>query len=132
MNETLKKFLINLGIGLVLAAAISFMMGVSTEEGTADRLRILSDAFFVAAAIYLVTGGLTFTVNGGVMDGLGFATKTGIARIKRDFETSKQSFAEYREERERKVKSPAASLLAGAVLLVIAIVLLKVYNSVIL
>ena len=132
MNETLKKFLIDLGIGLAVAAVISFLMGVSSGEETADILRILSDAFFVAAAIYLVTGGLTFTVNGGVMDGLGFATKTGIARIKRDFETSKQSFAEYREERERKVKSPAASLLAGAVLLVIAIVLLKVYNSVIL
>ena len=132
MNETLKKFLINLGIGLVLAAAISFLMGVSEGEEATDTLRILSDAFFVAAAIYLVTGGLTFTVNGGVMDGLGFAAKTGIARIKRDFETSKQSFAEYREERERKAKSPAASLLAGAVLLVIAIVLLKVYNSVIL
>ena len=131
MNETLKKFLIDLGIGLAVAAVISFLMGVSSGEETSDILRILSDAFFVAAAIFLVTGGLTFTVNGGVMDGLGFATKTGIARIKRDFETSKQSFVEYREERERKAKSPVASLLAGAVLLVIAIVLLKAYNSII-
>ena len=130
MNETLKKFLIDLGIGLAVAAVISFLMGVSSGEEMADILRILSDAFFVAAAIFLVTGGLTFTVNGGVMDGLGFATKTGIARIKRDFETSKQSFAQYREERESKAKSPAASLLAGAVLLVIAMILLMVYNSV--
>ena len=130
MNETLKKFLIDLGIGLAVAAVISFLMGVSSGEEMADILRILSDAFFVAAAIFLVTGGLTFTVNGGVMDGLGFATKTGIARIKRDFETSKQSFAQYREERESKAKSPAASLLAGAVLLVIALILLMVYNSV--
>ena len=130
MNETLKKFLIDLGIGLVLAVALSFLMGVPEGEGVADVLRILSDAFFVSAAAFLVTGGITFTVNGGVMDGLGFATKTGIARIKRDFETSKQSFAQYREERESKAKSPAASLLAGAVLLVIALILLMVYNSV--
>ena len=39
-------------------------------------------------------------------------------------------FAQYREERESKAKSPAASLLAGAVLLVIALILLMVYNSV--
>lgn len=130
MNETLKKFLIDLGIGLVLAVALSFLMGVAQGEGAADVLRILSDAFFVSAAAFLVTGGITFTVNGGVMDGLGFATKTGIARIKRDFETSKQSFTQYREERESKAKSPAASLLAGAVLLVIALILLMVYNSV--
>ena len=131
MNETLKKFLIDLGIGLVLAVALAFMMGISQGEGAADVLRILSDAFFVSAAAFLVTGGITFTVNGGVMDGLGFATKTGIARIRRDFETSKQTFAEYREERESKAKSPKSSLLAGAVLLMIALGLLMAYDLVI-
>jgi len=131
MNETLKKFLIDLGIGLVLAVALAFMMGISQGEGAADVLRILSDAFFVSAAAFLVTGGITFTVNGGVMDGLGFAAKTGIARIRRDFETSKQTFAEYREERESKAKSPKSSLLAGAVLLMIALGLLMAYDLVI-
>ena len=131
MNETLKKFLIDLGIGLVLAVALALLMGISQGEGAADVLRILSDAFFVSAAAFLVVGGITFTVNGGVMDGLGFATKTGIARIKRDFETSKQTFAEYREERESKAKSPKSSLLAGAVLLMIALGLLMAYDLVI-
>ena len=131
MNETLKKFLIDLGIGLVLAVALAFLMGISQGEGAADVLRILSDAFFVSAAAFLVVGGITFTVNGGVMDGLGFATKTGIARIRRDFETSKQTFAEYREERESKAKSPKSSLLAGAVLLMIALGLLMAYDLVI-
>ncbi|MBQ3504802.1 MAG: DUF3899 domain-containing protein [Oscillospiraceae bacterium] len=131
MNETLKKFLIDLGIGLVLAVALAFLMGISQGEGAADVLRILSDAFFVSAAAFLVVGGITFTVNGGVMDGLGFATKTGIARIRRDFETSKQTFAEYREERESKAKSPKSSLLAAAVLLMIALGLLMAYDLVI-
>ena len=131
MSDTLKKFLIDLGIGLVMAVALAFLMGVARAEGAADVLRILSDAFFVSAAAFLVVGGITFTVNGGVMDGLGFATKTGIARIRRDFETSKQSFAEYREERESKAKSPKASLLAGVVLLMIALGLLMAYDLVI-
>ena len=131
MSDTLKKVLIDLAIGLVLAVALAFFMGVAQGQGAADVLRILSDAFFVSAAMYLAAGGITFTVNGGVMDGLGFAAKTGIARIKRDFETSKQSFAEYRQERESKAKSPKASLLAGAVLLVVAFGLLMAYNSVI-
>ena len=130
MNDTLKKFLVDLGIGLAVTVALTFLLGISNAQGAADVLRILSDAFFVSAAIFLASGGITFTVNGGVMDGLGFATKTGIARIKRDFETSKQTFAQYREERESKAKSPAASLLAGAVLLVIALILLMVYNRI--
>ena len=129
MNETLKKFLIESAVGVVVSILLSFLLGLFDTQGTADVLRILSDAFFVSAAMFLVTGGITFTVNGGVMDGLGFAAKTGIARVKRDFETSKISFAEYREERERKAKSPAASLLAGALLLVIALILLAFYNN---
>ena len=129
MNDTLKKFLIDLGIGLAVTVALTFLLGISNAQGAADVLRILSDAFFVSAAIFLASGGITFTVNGGVMDGLGFATKTGIARIRRDFETSKQTFAEYREERERKAKSPAGSLLAGVVLLAVAFALLMVYNN---
>ena len=129
MNETLKKFLIESAVGVVVSVLLSFLLGLFDAHGTADVLRILSDAFFVSAAMFLVTGGITFTVNGGVMDGLGFAAKTGIARVKRDFETSKISFAEYREERERKAKSPAASLLAGALLLVIALILLAFYNN---
>ena len=129
MNETLKKFLIESAVGVVVSVLLSFLLGLFDAQGTADVLRILSDAFFVSAAVFLVTGGITFTVNGGVMDGLGFAAKTGIARVKRDFETAKISFAEYREEREKKAKSPAASLLAGALLLVIALILLAFYNN---
>ena len=129
MNETLKKFLIESAVGVVVSVLLSFLLGLFDAQSTADVLRILSDAFFVSAAMFLVTGGITFTVNGGVMDGLGFAAKTGIARVKRDFETAKISFAEYREERERKAKSPAASLLAGALLLVIALILLAFYNN---
>ena len=129
MNETLKKFLLESVVGLIFAILLSILLGLFDAQNSADTLRILSDAFFVSAAVFLVSGGITFTVNGGVMDGLGFAAKTGIARVKRDFETSKISFAEYREERERKAKSPAASLRAGALLLVIALILLAFYNN---
>ena len=128
MNETLKKFLIDSAVGLVLSFLLSILLGLFDAQSTGDVLRILSDAFFVSAAIFLVSGGITFTVNGGVMDGLGFATKIGLARVKRDFETAKVTFAEYREERERKAKSPTASLLAGVLLLAVALILLAFYN----
>lgn len=129
MSAVMKKFLISLAVGLVLSLVLACIFGIFKAESSADVLRILSDGFFVAAAGYLVTGGITFTVNGGAMDGLGFAAKTGMARIKRDFEESKVSFAQYREERQRKAKSPAATLLAGAVLLVIAIALVTMYSN---
>ena len=129
MNETLKKFLIDAVIGLALAVLLAMLMGVFSAKTGTDVFRILSDSFFAVAAGFLAVGGITFTVNGGVMDGLGFATKTGIARIRRDFETSHMTFAQYREERERKATSPAAALLTGAVLMVIAVIMLAAYSN---
>ncbi len=129
MNETLKKFLIDLGIGLVLSLAMCLMLGAFSAETSQDTVRILSDGFFAVAAGYLAIGGITFTVNGGVMDGLGFAFKTGIARVKRDFEENKMTFAQYRADRESKAKSPAGMLLAGLVILTIALIFLVVYNN---
>ena len=127
MSDGLKKFLINTGIGLVIAVLLSILLGLLGAETAADRIRILCDGFFVAAMGLLCTGGLRWTSNGGVMDGLGYASKTGIARMRRDFETAKQSFGDYQKTRREKARSPKYLLLAGLVQLAIAAVLYAVY-----
>ena len=127
MSDFWKKFLIHTGIGLVAALLISVLQGLFRAEAAVDRMRILCDGFFVAAMGLLCAGGFRWTSNGGVMDGLGFATKIGIARMRRDFETAKMGFGEYRQVQRAKARSPKYLLLAGLAQLLIAVALYAVY-----
>ena len=129
MSDFWKKFLINTGIGLVIALLLSALLGVFGAETAADRMRILCDGFFVAAMGLLCVGGIRWTTNGGAMDGLGYATKVGIARMRRDFETAKQGFGEYQQIQRSKARSPKHLLLAGLTHLVIAAALYAVYAN---
>lgn len=128
MSDSLKKYLIDTGIGLALAIGVCCVMGLFSAESASDVLRILSDSFFVPGVIFLGMGGLTWTKNGGGMDGLGFTFKTAIARIKSNYETAHMTFAEYRQERENKASPAAPSLLAGLTHCAIALILFLVYQ----
>lgn len=128
MSESVRKFLIDTGIGLVLAGVVCWSQGLFRAEATVDILRILCDGFFSAGALLLFLGLFQWTNNGGVMDGLGFAFKTGFARIRRDFEASKQTFGEYRQAREAKAQTPKFLLLAGVFHLLIAVVFYLAYS----
>lgn len=130
MSDFWKKYLIDLGIGLLLALGLCAALGLFAAETAPDVLRILSDGFFVPGAIFLCLGGLTFTRNGGVMDGLGFTFKTALARIRSDYETAHMTFAEYRAERESKATSPMPSVLAGLTHLAIALILFWIYSGI--
>lgn len=127
MSDNGKKFLIDSVIGLVIAVVIWIVEDLVHAASAADVFRILSDGFFVAGIAYLAMGGLTWTKNGGVMDGLGFTFKTAFARVRSDFDTARMTFGEYRESREKKASSPKPALLAGLMHTGIALVLFLVY-----
>lgn len=132
MSDSTKHLLVDLGIGLAAVVLSVLLLDPFSAGTTAEVLRILSDAFFLAAVLLLASGGLTFTKNGGVWDGLGFTFKQGYARMKGNYEEKRFTFADYRAERERKSsKSPASALISGAVYLVISLALLAAYNAVI-
>jgi len=132
MSESRKRLLIDLGIGLLAVVVCAVWFDLFSAPTLADALRILSDCFFLAAVLMLATGGLTFTSNGGVWDGIGFTFKTAFSRIKGQYEQERFTFAQYREERERKHnKSPRSALISGAVYLVLALIVLAAYNAVI-
>ena len=78
MSDFWKKLLIHTGIGLGAALLISILLGLFRAEVALDRLRILCDGFFVAAMGLLCAGGFRWTSNGGVMDGLGYATRSAL------------------------------------------------------
>lgn len=129
MKESTKKLLVDLVFGLLIAIAAAFLFDLFHAPTAMDAYRILSDCFFLAAVIQLGSAGLTWTKNGGVWDGIGFTFKTAILRIRKQYDEDRMTFAQYREERESKIKSsPVSALIAGAVYLVIALVFLALYN----
>lgn len=130
MTESTKKLLVDLGLGLAIAVVVSFWFDLYEAANLLDALRILSDCFFIAAAFLLASGGLTWTKNGGVWDGLGYSFKTVIMRMRKNYEEERITFAEYRERRESKSTSPRSALISGAVYLVIALAFLVAYNMV--
>ena len=127
MSDFLKNFLIELVIGFIAAIMICLFRDIMSVESSMDLFRILSDGFFAAAALFLAIGGITFTTNGGVFDGLGFTARNMIDRIRGDYEKRRVTFSEYREEQRKKAKSPVVSLLVGLVLLVIAAIFTAVF-----
>ena len=129
MKENLLKALAWVLAGLALAAVLTVTRGFGQAESLAEQLRLLSDGFFVAAAILLAWGGLTWTTNGGAVDGLGYSMKTLKDRLLPNPRYKRQeSFADYRRRKHEKDTSPVPMLLAGALHLVIAVVLVTAYS----
>lgn len=128
MGDTQKSILIDLFIGLVIALAGAILMDVFHAQNLRDVLRLLSDCFFLPAAILLAGSGLTWAKNGGVWDGLGFTVKTMFIRMMPDYDDRRVTFAEYREQRESKRSSPIPALVAGLIFLALAMVFLVLFN----
>lgn len=123
------KVLIHVAVGLAIALVVMFSGGVTSAETTKDALRIVCDGFFVAGALLLAFGGLRWTYNGGVMDGLGYSAKTVVNRMRPHYEEHRESFAEYRAKREAKAASPFAFVVSGLILLALAVILFVVYGN---
>ena len=130
MRDAVRKYLIDTAIGVAIAFIACVSPGIFKAESTVDTIRILCDGFFAAAMLLLAAGGLQWTYNGGVMDGLGFSFKMAFSRIRGDFESSHMTFSEYRERREKKSSTPAYLLLAGASHLVIALIFFAIYYGI--
>lgn len=128
MSDSHRQFLIKTGAGTGFGLLASLVMGFSGDGKGTTWLRCFCDGYFLAAAILLAWGGLVFSYNAGTLDGLGFTFKTFFGLYRRDYEDQKVSFREYRENREKNAKSPKETLLAGAVLLIIAVFLLIIYD----
>lgn len=124
------KVLIYTAVGLAGAFAVMLVGGIFSAGSTKDVLRIVCDGFFVAGALLLLSGGFRWCYNGGVMDGLGFSAKTLVNRMRPHYEENRQSFAEYREQREKKASSPVPLVFSGLNLLVIAVIIFLVYSNI--
>lgn len=125
MNAKCKSFLVSLAIGAVLAAVVYFL----NRSAGFSTARLFCDAFFVAGVIITGCGGLAFVRNQGFFDIMSYGIKTVFHihlpwTAPRTPEEGKESFVEYKERKRQERKSPAGSLLAGGLYLVLAALML--------
>lgn len=128
MDESRKKLLVDLVLGLVMVIVAVCLLDPFHAGSVRDVFRILSDCFFLPAVLLLGSAGLTWAKNGGVWDGLGFTMRNLIDRMKPNYEKERVTFAQYREKREEKMSSPVNSLIAGLVYLIPAAVFLVLFK----
>ncbi len=118
------EFIIALIAGTVIAVPV-FLLGLHREY---PMLRALGDAFFVPAVALLGVAGITFAANDGSFDSFGYSLRYVFFNHYPSAGEA-ESFADYKEKKQSKRKSPINILLAGLIFLIIAVVLVIVYYS---
>ena len=93
------KYLVTAGIGALAIFLVLLSRGVfGSEISEADRIKHLSDAFFLVGLLIACFGGLMFVSGEGAFDGLGYAFRS----LSWFFTFSKgrhESFADYKERK---------------------------------
>lgn len=123
-----RKLVVLLIISAALFTGAVFLRGVLKAEGAADVLRCFSDAAFVAGVVMLVAGGLMWTADQGVADGLGYGASLIFRKRGRNFEENRESYSEYKERKHTKKIRVAEFIICGGVFIALALALLIPYE----
>ena len=123
-----RKLILLLCISLAAAVAVLFLRGVLKAEGPRDILRCASDACFVSGVVMGVIGGLVWTADQGVADGLTYGFSRFFTLRGPGYEDRRESFSEYRERKHSKKTRVAEFLISGGVFIALALLLLIPYE----
>ncbi|MBO5353906.1 MAG: DUF3899 domain-containing protein [Lachnospiraceae bacterium] len=120
----MKKYIIQVGIGLLFAAAIIFYRMPQMEEGTAGVLMAVSDGFTVTGLLYICFGILLFASGTGFFDFLGYASHRVIEFFIPRLDKGTENYYEYKvkKQEERKKFSLKSTLLVGLGFVGIAVI----------
>ncbi len=92
------KYLVTAGIGAFAIFLVLLSRGIFSAELTeADRIKHLSDSFFLVGLLIACFGGLLFVSGEGAFDGLGFAFRSLSWLF--TFKKKHESYAEYKERK---------------------------------
>ena len=120
-RETVRKYLVCILVGVFAFSFVAIIRGYEAGAALTERLRVISDAFAVAATLLLSCGALVFLSDNGAFDMIGYTLK-GLGRALFFGAANHESFYDYKKRRNEKERPhPAAMLLTGAVYLVLAV-----------
>ena len=118
----MKKYIIQLVIGIVLSVVIIFLRMPQMEEGTAGVMMAVSDGFAVTGLLYVSLGVLFYASSTGFFDFFGYAFQRGASVIFPKFERGIDDYYEYKvkKQEERKKFSEKSTLVIGLVFVLIS------------
>ena len=139
MKKKIFWYVIAFAVALALVLLVCGLNGLLTEQKTEqETAKILCDAFFVAAALFMGFSGLSWASGTGAFDGLGYSVSlffdVHLPTKRRLTWEKKETYQEYVERKhgkdaKEKNKTLIFLLVVGAAFLVIAIAMLIWYNS---
>ena len=123
-----RSFRVMLLVGFAIFAAV-LILDLTRENSVA---RSLCDGFFVAGMLIMGMSGLMFAGNEGVFDIFGFGIShlfttrwPGLSTMPDDHR--KEKYVDYKARKRKNPSKPLPVLLAGAVYMVLAVLMLAVY-----
>ncbi len=134
-QSSFKIYIITAIIALAVILLVCGLNGLfTTEMPQQDVVKYVCNAFFVAGVLVLGIAGLTFSSKHGAFDGFGYAISSlwdvHKPSKRRLTWTKKETYQEYVERKHSKDKNKQILhlLIIGGILLIVAIILLVVYN----
>ena len=135
-----KKYLIALGIGLLITVITLLLRGIFSASTPKAVFRILADAFFSPGVLFLIAGADIWAMNQGAFDGLFYMAHTLFrARpqeekdpLSEEEERKEESYADYvqRRHEEKQVSGYAYLFFFGAVFILLALLFVFFFNCV--
>lgn len=127
--KTLKRILITLVIGLVFVFMVAASKEVFKETEAKVIFHILSDSFFAIGVVITGFGLLVVASNGGAFDMLSYGVSTFFSFFRRSKARKYADFYEYRVAKEKNKHNFGFLLIAGSIIIVIALIMYVFYNK---
>ena len=129
----MKKYVIQLVVGLLLATGIFFLRMPQMEAGTAGTIMAVSDGFAVTGLLYIGFGVLFYASGSGFFDFINYAFQRGVSLIVPRFDKGIDNYYEYKvkKQEERKLFSMKSTVILGLVFLVISAVFTGIWYKIV-
>ena len=127
--KTLKRILITLVIGLVFVFMVAASKEVFKETEAKVIFHILSDSFFAVGVVITGFGLLVVASNGGAFDMLSYGVSTFFSFFRRSKARKYADFYEYRVAKEKNKHNFGFLLIAGAIIILSALIMYLFYNK---
>ena len=125
MKPNTLRYLISVGVGLLIAFAILLIRDVFSETSTYRILVTLNDAFFISGMCLTCAGGLVFVSNNGIFYMFSYGISLVFTARKKNVHDRKyKDFYEYKTAKSEEKKSYAYLLLVGLAFIAFSLVFL--------
>lgn len=129
-RTNLIKYAIAFAVGIALAVVYVSLRDFAAQE-TAEKFRILCDAFTVPGALLLLSGALMTVSNTGALDGLGYIGRQAAGMFIPGKGLGTERYADYIErKRQNRTKGYGFLYVSGCVFMAVALVFLILFYCV--